>query len=80
MAEGEDQVATVPHITDMESYRKLAKHPLIRFADMVPDVRDEAVDIIGMAVEKHDVDLEKCAQVWVLDPLCRFNGRDLSVD
>jgi hypothetical protein len=63
MAEGEEQVATVPHITDMESYRKLAKHPLIRFADMIPDIRDEAVDIIGMAVEKHEADLEKCAQV-----------------
>jgi hypothetical protein len=63
MAEGEEQVATVPHITDMESYRKLAKHTLIRFADMIPDIRDEAVDIIGMAVEKHEADLEKCAQV-----------------
>jgi hypothetical protein len=64
MAEaGEDQIATVPQITDMESYRKLAKHPLIRFVDMLPDMRDEAVDIIGMAVEKHTADLEKCAQV-----------------
>lgn len=62
-AAGEDQFATLPQITDMESYRKLAKNPLVRMVDMTADMREEAVDIIGMAVEKHMADLEKCAQV-----------------
>lgn len=62
-ASGDDQLAAMPQITDMDSYTKFAKNPLIRMADMTTDMREEAVDIVGMAVEKHVADLEKCAQV-----------------
>lgn len=62
-AAGEDQAAALPVITDMESYIKLAKYPLVKMADMTADMREEAVDIIGLAVEKHVTDLEKCSQV-----------------
>ena len=48
---------------DMETFRKIAKYPLVKTCDMTADVREDAIDIITAAVEKHVADLEKCTKV-----------------
>ncbi len=48
---------------DMAAFRKLAKYPLIKASDMSADMREDAIDIISISVEKHAADLEKCAKV-----------------
>jgi hypothetical protein len=50
-------------ITDMESFFRLAKYPLVKFTDMTSEMREEAMDICITAVEKYPSDMEKCTQV-----------------
>ena len=47
----------------MDAFRKMAKYPLLRSSDMLSDVREEAVEVIVTAVEKHIADMEKCSKV-----------------
>ena len=50
-------------ISDMESFFRLAKYPLVKFTDMSSEMREEAMDICITAVEKYPNDMEKCTQV-----------------
>lgn len=47
-----------------------AKYPLVKYTDMMAEVREEALDICITAVEKYATDMEKCTQV------CVHAGRD----
>lgn len=57
MAEGQVQ------LNDMEAFLRVAKYPLIKYTDMIPEHKEEAMDICITAVEKFPNDLEKCTQV-----------------
>lgn len=48
---------------DLEAFYKIANYPLVNFSDMLPEVREEAVDICVTAVEKYQKDPEKATQV-----------------
>jgi hypothetical protein len=52
-----------PKDARMEAFLKTAKYPLLRSHDMLTEAREEAVEMIVMAVEKHASDLEKCSKV-----------------
>eukprot|EP00884_Botryococcus_braunii_P006052 jgi/Botrbrau1/15448/Bobra.43_2s0072.1 len=47
----------------MEAFRKSANYPLIKHTDMPAEMRDEAMDICIIAVEKYQKEMEKCTQM-----------------
>jgi hypothetical protein len=54
---------------DFEAFYKTANYPLVDQCDMLPEMREEAVDICVTAFEKHQADLEKATQVRPLHPV-----------
>ncbi|BDA50518.1 probable Dynein light chain 4, axonemal [Coccomyxa sp. Obi] len=48
---------------DLEAFYKTANYPLVNECDMLPEMREEAVDICVTAIEKYQADLEKATQV-----------------
>ncbi len=48
---------------DLAAFRKIAKYPLVYASDMIPEMREEAVDLCNTAVEKYQPDLERLTQV-----------------
>lgn len=48
---------------DLEAFYRTANYTLVNQCDMLPEMREEAVDICAIAIEKHQADLEKATQV-----------------
>lgn len=47
----------------MEAFYKTSNYALIRQSDMLAEMKEEALDICTVAIEKHSSDLEKATQV-----------------
>ncbi len=54
---------------DMEAFRKMAKYTLVTMSDMFVDVREDVVDIVTTAVDKHVEELDKCTKVQLMNML-----------
>lgn len=65
-----------PQFEDMEAFLRVAKYPLIKYTDMVAEMREESMDVCITAVEKYPTESEKCTQVVIrpVTTLSLFNS------
>lgn len=48
---------------DMETFLRVAKYPVVKYTDMLVEMKEDAMDLCITAVEKYPQDLEKCTQM-----------------
>ena len=47
----------------MKAFYRTASYALVKQSDMPTEMKEEAIDICTVAIEKHSTDLEKATQV-----------------